>query len=133
VRVLSGRTTVVDKNLLIPTSCIQTLPQTIIDHFILTTGAELHRTTSAWTLVGPLRGLLGISPARAAPCGALGHAGSTKFGRPRKTQAFFGAPELRPRAGVVRKAPAPAQLQTQQYAAAPSSRRHSRYLKSIYQ
>jgi hypothetical protein len=32
----------------------------------------------------------------------LGHAGSTKFGRPRKTQAFFGAPELRPRAGVVR-------------------------------
>jgi hypothetical protein len=34
----------------------------------------------------------------------LGHAGSTKFGRPRKTQAFFGAPELRPRAGVVRKA-----------------------------
>ena len=33
----------------------------------------------------------------------LGHAGSTKFGRPRKTQAFFGAPELRPRAGVVRK------------------------------
>jgi len=33
----------------------------------------------------------------------LGHAGSTKFGRPRKTQAFFGAPELRPRAGVRRK------------------------------
>jgi len=31
----------------------------------------------------------------------LGHAGSTKFGRPRKTQAFFGAPELRPRAGVI--------------------------------
>jgi len=35
----------------------------------------------------------------------LGHAGSTKFGRPQKTQAFFGAPELRPRAGVVRKPP----------------------------
>jgi len=33
----------------------------------------------------------------------LGHAGSTKFGRPQKTQAFFGAPELRPRAGVMRK------------------------------
>ena len=33
----------------------------------------------------------------------LGHAGSTKFGRPRKTRAFFGAPELRPRAGVMRK------------------------------
>jgi hypothetical protein len=31
----------------------------------------------------------------------LGHAGSTKFGRPQKTQAFFGAPELRPRAGVI--------------------------------
>jgi len=35
----------------------------------------------------------------------LGHAGSTKFGRPQKTQAFFGAPELRPSAGVVRKPP----------------------------
>ena len=41
----------------------------------------------------------------------LGHAGSTKFGRPRKTQAFFGAPELRPRAGVVRKPPCPALFQ----------------------
>jgi len=47
-----------------------------------------------------------VSPARAAPCGALGHAGSTKFGRPQKTQAFFGAPELRPSAGVICK-PAP--------------------------
>jgi len=37
----------------------------------------------------------------------LGHAGSTKFGRPQKTQAFFGAPELRPRAGVVRNGSAP--------------------------
>ena len=32
----------------------------------------------------------------------LGHAGSTKFGRPQKTQAFFGAPELRPHASVMR-------------------------------
>jgi hypothetical protein len=44
-----------------------------------------------------------VSPARATPSGALGHAGSTKFGRPQKTQAFFGAPELRPSAGVIRK------------------------------
>jgi len=46
-----------------------------------------------------------VSPARAAPCGALGHAGSTKFERPQKTQAFFGPLKLRPSAGVVRKPP----------------------------
>jgi hypothetical protein len=33
----------------------------------------------------------------------LDHAGSTKFDRPQKTQAFFGALELQPYAGVVRK------------------------------
>ena len=47
----------------------------------------------------------------------LGHAGSTKFGRPRKTQAFFGAPELRPRAGVRRKAPLPASFYTSLFSA----------------
>jgi hypothetical protein len=44
-------------------------------------------------------------------------AGLTKFGRPRKTQAFFGAPELRPRAGVRRKAPLPAYFNTSMFSA----------------
>jgi len=47
----------------------------------------------------------------------LGHAGSTKFGRPQKTQAFFGAPELRPRAGVRRKAPLPNYFNTSLFSA----------------
>jgi len=34
-------------------------------------------------------------------CALARRAGSTKFGRPQKTRAFFGAPELRPRAGVI--------------------------------
>ncbi len=51
----------------------------------------------------PLRKPLSAQKALRARWPWLGHAGSTKFGRPRKTQAFFGAPELRPRAGVMRK------------------------------
>jgi len=61
----------------------------LIDAALAETGL---RITSAWALrrrrpaAAPR-----VSPARAAPCGALGHAGSTKFDRPQKRKRFWGA------------------------------------------
>ena len=102
MRVLSGRTTVVDNNLLISASCIQTFSKTIIHLLILNAGAELHRTTREWALVGPLRGLLGSRPRELRPV-----ARSAMRAQPNsaalKNASVFGAPELRPSASVVRK------------------------------